>query len=207
MIGGDSDIQTDGCCKIDVCVETEASMNTGDPGTKRQVCGDSAELTDKTFCFKHLSFLHWNVNGLLTKLKDRELIQYISSFHFVCLVETFVDYLEPSVFSSHTVFCKPAVKLTKQGRKSGGVLCLIKNELVPYVREIKCDRGHFLCFLLDKRLFGFNSDVVYMCAYVPPEHSPYYTAFDIDDGISLLERLADAMLSLDDVIYMDDISR
>ena len=38
MIGGDSDIQTDGCCEIDVCVETEASMNTGDPGTERQVC-------------------------------------------------------------------------------------------------------------------------------------------------------------------------
>ena len=102
MIGGDSDIETDGCCEIDVCVETEASMNTGDPGTERQVCSDSAELTDKT-CFKHLSFLHWNVNGFLTKLKDRELIQYIFSFHFVCLVETFVDYLEPSVFSIHTV--------------------------------------------------------------------------------------------------------
>ena len=54
-------------------------------------------------------------------------------------------------------------------------------------------------FLLDKRLFGFNRDVVYMCAYVPPENSPYYTAFDIDDGISLLEEsLADVMLSLDD---------
>ena len=52
----------------------------------------------------------------------------------------FLDYLEPSALSSHTVFRKPAVKLTKQGRKSGGVLCLIKNELVPYVREIKCDR-------------------------------------------------------------------
>ena len=189
MIGSDSDIQTDGCCEIDVCVETEESMNTGDPGTERQVCSDSAELTDKTFCFKHMSFLHRNVNGLLTKLKDRELIQYISSFHFVCLVETFVDYLEPSVFSSHTVFCKPAVKLTKQGRKSGGVLCLIKNELVPYVREIKRGRGHVLCFLLDKKRFGFNRDVVYMCAYVPPENSPYYSAFDIDDGISLLEEI------------------
>ena len=147
--------------------------------------------------------MHWNVNDLLTKLKDRELIQYISSFHFVCLVETFVDYLEPGVFTSHTVFCKPAVKLTKQGRKSGGVLCLIKNELIPYVKEIKCDRGHVLCLLLDKKLFGFNRDVVYMCAYVPPENSPYYSAFDIDDGISLLEEsLADVMLSSDDVYIL-----
>ena len=115
MIGDDTDVQTDGCRETDVRVETDASKNEGDPGTERQVCSDSAELTDKTFRFKHLSFLHWNVNGLLTKLKDRELIQYISSFHFLCLVETFVDYLEPGVFTSHTVFCKPAVKLIKQG--------------------------------------------------------------------------------------------
>ena len=54
-----------------------------------------------------------------------------------------------------------------------------------------------------KRLFGFNSDVVYMCAYVLPENSPYYTAFDIDDGISLLEEsFADVMLSLDDVYIL-----
>ena len=136
------DVQTDRSRETDVRVETETSMTVGDTRTDRQVFSDSAESSDETFRFKQLSFLHWDVNGLLTKLKDREPIQYISSFHFVCLVETFVDYLEPSVFSSHTVFCKPAVKLTKQGRKSGGVLCLIKNELVPYVTEIKCDRGH-----------------------------------------------------------------
>ena len=46
-------------------------------------------------------------------------------------------------------------------------------------------------------------DVVYMCAYVPPENSPYCSAFDIDDGISLLEKsLADAMLSLDNVYLL-----
>ena len=120
MLIGD-DIQTDGSHEIDVCVETKISRNADDTRTERQVCSDSAESTNKT-SFKHLSFLHWNVVGLLTKLKERELIQYISAFHFVCLVETFVDYFGPSVFSSHTVFCKPAVKLTKQGRKLGGIL-------------------------------------------------------------------------------------
>ena len=55
----------------------------------------------------------------------------------------------------------------------------------------------FFFFLLDKRLFGFNSDVVYVYAYVPPENSPYYSAFDIDDG-----SLADVMLSLDDVYLL-----
>ena len=88
MLIGDN---TDRSREIDVRVEMETNMNVGDTGTERQVCGDSAELTDKTFCFKYLSFLRWNANGLLTKLKDREPIQYISSFHFVCLVEMFVD--------------------------------------------------------------------------------------------------------------------
>ena len=61
----------------------------------------------------------------------------------------------------------------------------------------------FLVFLLDEKLFGFNNDVVYRCAYVPPENFPYYSAFDIDDGISLLEEsLADVMLSLDDVYLL-----
>ena len=42
-----------------------------------------------------------------------------------------------------------------------------------------------------------------MCAYLPPENSSYYSAFDIDDGISLLEEsLADVMLSLDDVYLL-----
>ena len=57
-----------------------------------------------------------------------------------------------------------------------------KNELVPCVREIKCDRGHVLFFFF---------------------YSPYYSAFDIDDGISLLEEsLADVMLSSDDVYIL-----
>ena len=63
----------------------------------------------------------------------------------------------------------------------------------------------FLFFLFSwiKGCFGFHKDVVYMCAYVPPENSPYYSAFDIDDGISLPEEsLADVMLSLDDVYIL-----
>ena len=35
--------------------------------------------------------------------------------------------------------------------------------------------------------------------FVPPENSPYYTTFDIENGISLLEEMGDIMLSLEDV--------
>ena len=64
---------------------------------------------------KRLSFLHWNVCGLLSKLSDKDFINSIVSFHFICLVETFVENIDSSFFSNYTVYCKPAIKLLKQG--------------------------------------------------------------------------------------------
>ena len=70
--------------------------------------------------------------SLLTKT----FISYVVSFDFICLVETFVENIDSSSFSNYTVYCKPAVKLSNQGRHSGGILCLIRNSLVPFVRKL-----------------------------------------------------------------------
>ncbi len=146
------------------------------------------------------SFLHWNIGGLFSKLNDNDFIEYISSFDFICMVETFAEEFQSILFKDHTMYIKPAVRFTKQGRRSGGVICLIRNSIVPYVRELSCNSGHFLLFLLDKCLFNVSKDVLYVCAYVHPEGSPYYAYFDIDNGINLLEEcLVDNILSLDDV--------
>ena len=40
---------------------------------------------------KPFSFLQWNVNGLLAKLKDNEFISFVSHFDFVFFVETFME--------------------------------------------------------------------------------------------------------------------
>ena len=85
---------------------------------------------------KRLSFLHWNVCGLLSKLSDKDFIDYIVSFDFDCLVETVVENIDSSLLTNCAVYCKPAVKLSKQGRHSGGILCLIRNSLVPFVRKL-----------------------------------------------------------------------
>ena len=64
---------------------------------------------------KRLSFLHWNVCGSLSQLSDKDFIKYIISFDFICLVKTFVENSDTSLFSNDTVYCKPAIKLLKQG--------------------------------------------------------------------------------------------
>ena len=68
---------------------------------------------------RSLSFLHWNVNGLLSKLQDTDFISFVCTFDFACIVETFVEDFQSDVFVGYKVFCKPAVKFTRQGRRSG----------------------------------------------------------------------------------------
>ena len=85
---------------------------------------------------KSLSFLHWNVNGLLSKIQDSDFMSYLCTFDFVCIVETFVEEIQSNVFVGYNVFCKPAVKFTRQGRCSGGVICLVKNVFAPYVLSL-----------------------------------------------------------------------
>ena len=134
------------------------------------------------------TFMHWNVNGLLTKVFDNNFVSFVSSFDFVCLVETFVESFTFHVFPEHKVFCQPAVKLSRHGRPSGGVVCLIRKVLLPHIRQVKVDHGNYLLFVISRDLFGLSKDVLYACTYVPPEGSGYYAfAGEGGDGILLLE--------------------
>jgi hypothetical protein len=137
---------------------------------------------------KQFLFMHWNVNGLMTKLFDNDFVSFVSSFHFVCLVETFVSAVKDDAFPGFTVFCQPAVKLSVAGRPSGGVVCLIKNEFIRFVKQIKVNVGPFLLFVISKEVFGLEKDVLYVCAYIQPEGSRYYTFLGVEgDGIAMLE--------------------
>ena len=65
--------------------------------------------------------LLYNVEGIVTKLKDRSFVSFISFYDFVCLVETFEDSFTSTLFPSFTSFVTPAKKLSHHGR-SGGVI-------------------------------------------------------------------------------------
>ena len=156
------------------------------------------------------SFLHWNIDGLQNKLFDSEFMSFLLMFDFVCLVETFVFSVCQDLFPDFHVFCQPATKLPGRGRPSGGVVCLIKKELMPFVRQVKVVTGNFLLFILDKSLLSAPKNILYVCAYVPPEGSRYYDFLDQStDGISLLENcLIDNVLEINDfyVILCGDLN-
>ena len=71
---------------------TEAYANMdchGELETSRALLVESKQLGASVN--KPFSFLQWNVNGLLAKLKDNEFISFVSHFDFVCFVETFME--------------------------------------------------------------------------------------------------------------------
>jgi len=103
------------------------------------------------------------------------------------LFETFVEDFQSDVFHGYNVFCKPAVNFTRQGRHSGDVICLVKSVFVPYVRKLDIECGNCIMLIIDKSVFGLPKDVLCVCASVPPEGSPYYNYYDVDNGIGLLE--------------------
>ena len=52
-------------------------------------------------------------------------------------------------------------------------------------------------------MFGLQKDVLYVCAYFPPEGSPYYNYCDVENGIGLLEDcLSDCMINLNDIFVI-----
>ena len=151
-----------------------------------------------------ISFMTWNIEGLSNKLFDKDFVCFVSSCDFVCLTETFlVDNIRFDIFPDHDIFYKPAVKLTHQGRPSGGVICLVKKTLTPMIKQIKVNVGNFILLCLDKTILNVDKDVLYVCAYVPPEGSQFYNVLNLEkDGVSLLENCLVDNVLLDNDVYI-----
>ena len=100
---------------------------------------DSSDNINKT----GISFLSWNVGGLIGKLRDPDFVNYVTSFDVCCLQETFTfPSFDFSIsFDEFLVFHSPAVRLSRMGRGSGGTLLLIKKSLSEFVSVVQTNVG------------------------------------------------------------------
>jgi hypothetical protein len=58
--------------------------------------------------------------------------------------------------------CSPAVKLTKMGRHSGGLVLLIRKSLSEFVQTVETKCEDILCSRSSKQLFGCEKDVLFV---------------------------------------------
>ena len=130
----------------------------------------------------------FTVENLAGKLPDCSFINYVSSFDFVCLTETFADatFDFNGLLTDHMKFVAPAKRLSRQGRNSGGVLLLIKRTVCKFVKQIQINCANTVAVRIDKSVFNADKDVLLIASYVP-ERSPFCDSMDLKDGIVILE--------------------
>ena len=89
---------------------------------------------------KSVKFLNYNINGLLQKIDNSHLIQYITFHDFVCLTESFIaTSFESDLFNDYCIYTAIAKKLSHQGRYSGVVVVMVRKQYSPYVKQISTD--------------------------------------------------------------------
>ena len=64
----------------------------------------------------------------MSRLSDADWMAYVESFDFVTLTETFIDenFDLYQVFTDYFKFVSPAIKLSHQARRSGGILVMVR---------------------------------------------------------------------------------
>ncbi|KAK7506260.1 hypothetical protein BaRGS_00002372 [Batillaria attramentaria] len=132
---------------------------------------DKAQTAHSSLTFNHcnLSFLSYPISKALSTFSSTG-----NSRIMTCVV-------------GMTQTSKPLNSLSLS-RDSGGIVCLVRSTVVKYFKQLDINtNGNFLAFVVDKKLFGSTNDVLLICAYVPPEFSPFCGVFGVDNGVSLLE--------------------
>ena len=133
-------------------------------------------------------------------------MDYVSSFDVVCLFETFLNspFSPPERWSKFCPFSCPAVKLSRHGRSSGGVVVLIRKEFRDFVSRVDVSCDHVVVLKFAKSFFSTDCDVFLVACYVPPVNSPYYNnslhkchTHEIEQCLaSVLEQYGDALFLL-----------
>ena len=104
-------------------------------------------------------------------MTDPDFISYVGGFDVITLVETFLDknFELTNHFPNFEVFQASAVKLT-HGRRSGGVVVLVKKRLMSFVYRIETTYDRIICLKLSSTLLATHSDVLYICGLCTTYH-------------------------------------
>ena len=91
------------------------------------------------------------------------------------------------LFDEFYVFHSPAIKLTRHGRRSGGVAVFVRKTFLRFVTLIECHYDNMICVKLSKEAISCERDLLLITLYVPPYQSPYYKQADTQCCIHNLE--------------------
>ena len=133
--------------------------------------------------------LSWNLESLFDKISLPGVSEFVGTFDVACLSETFtLPNFDFSIkFENFIATHWPAEKFTQLGRPSGGIVVLIKKQLKPFIEIVKTNINHIICLKIKKSLLNSARDLLYICTYIHPSNSIYYSTKSYDSTFEVLE--------------------
>ena len=111
---------------------------------------------------------------MASKLYDCDWVKYVELFDFVTQKRLSTTILICLVFHDFIKFVCPAVKLSYDGRRSGGLLVMVKKQLAKFIERISVDCDNVIVLKLSGALLGTEEDCLFLSTYVPPCGSRFY---------------------------------
>lgn len=135
-----------------------------------------------------LKVLNFNVEGLFNKLTNSDFVEFLKQYDLICLTETHVsEDFELKDFKEFEAFSLPGKKLSKHGRRSGGILVLVRKTIAALCVQIRVEQPNVIVLELNKIIFGHDENTICIFCYLPPVDSPAYIESEYGVGIELLE--------------------
>ena len=155
--------------------------------------------------------LLWNLESLFDKISLQGVCDFIGAFDIACLCETFTlpNFDFGVKFEDHISIHCPAEKFTPTGRPSGGLVVLIKKELEKYIQIKQTNISQVICFKIKKSLLKTSKDILYLCTYIHPVNSIFYSNKEYDNTLEMLENfIAEELIKDDnlDVLLCGDLN-
>lgn len=108
--------------------------------------------------------MSWNINGVYNKLEAKCVCNYLCQFDIICLNEIKTD--TPFTVPGYN----PVLSTANNHYHRGGCAVLIKSTFAADINNIDCSRADRISFELRS-----VSNTVFICIYVPPANSPYFS--------------------------------
>ena len=107
-----------------------------------------------------------NVCGLKSKLNCPEFISLINQYDIIGVQESKLDDVDSIAINGYSIYTKNRKIVARY--RSGGIVLIVKNELIPFIHVLKTESKLILWFSISKSIMPNKEALLCGIFYIPP---------------------------------------
>jgi len=143
--------------------------------------------------------MSWNVNGLKNIVNEQGFLNTVKKYDIIGLCETWTTNTSEIDIKGYKKFHVPSIS-KKRGRKSGGIVVYVNNNLCKGITCTKKD-NNLIWMKLHSSYFGWRDDIHLAVVYCPPKGSPHN-----DDQLENLQHNITELSKNSKILIMGDLN-